>query len=211
MEPVTKGLFRSLEMRQTVAAGILRENRSSGESEHVVTLERLCDGLVHLVELRAMALIENQHHMRFEYRMLLVFGNEAAELLYGGDDDSAVRILKLALQDGGVGVGVGRTFFKAVVLFHGLVVQILAVNHKQHLVYFRHLGGNLGSLEGGQRFAASGSVPDISSGCEGAEFLLIVGGNQNALKNLFRSGNLVRAHDQQLLFCCKYAETRQDI
>ena len=211
VEPVAKGLFRSLEMRQAIAAGILRENRSPGESEHVITLERLGDGLVHLIELRTMALIENQHHMRFEYRMLLVLGDEAAELLYGGDDDSAVRILQLALQDGGVGVGVGRTFFKAVVLLHGLVVQVLAVNHKQHLVYFRHLGGNLGSLEGSQRLAASGSVPDISSGRYGAEFLLIVGGNQNALEDLLRSGNLVRAHNQQLLLGCKYAESRQDI
>ena len=90
VEPVAKSLFRSLEMRQTIAAGILRENRSPGESEHVVTLERLGDGFMHLIELRTMALIENQHHMRFEYRMFLVFGNEAAELLYGGDDNPAI-------------------------------------------------------------------------------------------------------------------------
>ena len=51
VEPVAKGLFRSLEMRQAIAAGILRENGSPGESEHVITLECLGDGLVHLVEL----------------------------------------------------------------------------------------------------------------------------------------------------------------
>ena len=43
-------------------------------------------------------------------------------------------ITELPLQNSSGGVAVSRSFFKAVVFFHGLVVQVLTVNNKENLI-----------------------------------------------------------------------------
>jgi hypothetical protein len=62
------------------------------------------------------------------------------------------------------GVGVGRALLEAVVLAHGLVVQVLAVDDEQHLVDARQAARQLRGLEAGQRLAAAGGVPDVAAG-----------------------------------------------
>ena len=143
--------------------------------------------------------------------VLAVLGNEAAEFLDGSDDDTAVRVLKLALENGGIGIAVGSPFLEAVVFLHCLIVKVLAVHHEEDFVYSIHLGGELRSLERGERFAAACSVPDVSSRCGGTEALFVVGCNQYALQNLLRRGNLVRTHYQQVLLCGEDAEFGEDI
>ena len=113
----------------------------------MVTLEGVGDAVVHLIELRTVALIENQHHVSIVDVVLAVLGNEAAELLDCGDDDTAIRVLKLALENGGVGIAVCRPFLEAVVFLHCLIVKVLAVHHEEDFVYSVHLGGELCGLE----------------------------------------------------------------
>ena len=60
--------------------------------------------------------------------------DEGRHLLDRGNDDMCFRVFQLAFQNRGAGVGVCRSLLEAVILFHSLVVQILAVYHKQHLV-----------------------------------------------------------------------------
>ena len=79
--------------------------------------------------------------------------------------------LRMAVE----GVAVGRAFLEAVVLLHGLVIQILAVYHKQHLVDIVQFGGKLRRLKGSQRFAAARGVPDIAAACNRAELFIVVG------------------------------------
>ena len=98
-----------------------------------------------------------------------------SRLLDGGDDDFCTIVLQLALEDSGGGVAVGRALFKAVVLLHSLVIQILAVYHKQHLVDRIKLGGKLRCFEGSQRFATARGVPDIASASHTAELFIVVG------------------------------------
>ena len=97
MQTVSEGLFRGLEVRKSAAGRVLREDWRSGEAEHMITLEGVSDAIVHLVELRAVAFVENQHHVGIVDVVLAVFGNKTAELLDGGDDDAAGWVLKLAL------------------------------------------------------------------------------------------------------------------
>lgn len=111
--------------------------------------------------------------MRLVHRVLLVLGHEARELLNGGDDDPRVRVFQLLLQHRGRGVGVGRAFLEALVFAHGLVVQILAIHHEQHLVDVRQATGELGGLEAGQRLARARGVPDVTTRRHSAELAVI--------------------------------------
>jgi hypothetical protein len=85
--------------------------------------------------------------MRVIDRVLLVLGDEAGELLDGGDDDADVGVFQLPLQHRGGRVGVGRAFLEALVLAHGLVVQILAIHHEQHLVDVRQPRASCAALK----------------------------------------------------------------
>ena len=162
------------------------------------------DGRVHIAELAAVALVKNQHHMALVNRVGGVFLDKGGQFLDGGNDDPGRRVLQLALEHGGGGVAVGGAFFKAVVLLHGLVVQVFAVHHKQDFVNVRQAAGQPRRLEGGQRFSAAGGVPDIAAALQGA--VLFVGvGDLDAVQDLFGGGDLVRPHDHEHILGGKHA------
>ena len=116
----------------------------------------------------------------------------------GGNDDFGVGVLQLLFQNGGGGVGVGRALLKAVVLLHGLVVQVLPVYYKQHFIYVGQQGSQPGGFEACEGLAGAGSVPDVPAACDRAIFLIIVR-NLNAVQNPFGGGNLIGAHDHEHL------------
>ncbi len=114
------------------------------------------------------------------------------------------------MQHCGGRVGVGRAFFKAFVFAHGLVVQILAVHHEQHLVDTGQIARELRGLEAGQRLAAAGGVPDIAASGQSAQ-LPQIGGPGDPLQNLFGGDDLIGAHHQQLAVHVEHAIARQDV
>ena len=185
-------------------AGIDREDGRAGKAEQMIPLEVLGDGLVHVAELTAMALIEDDDEPLVKHCMSGILLDERGELLNGGDDDFCVVVLKLTLQDCRGGIAVCRALLKAVVLLHRLVVQILAVNDEQHLVDVVQLGGQLRRFEGCQRLAAAGGVPDISAARDGAVLLVVVG-DFDAVQNALGGNNLVGTHDQQHIFRREHA------
>ena len=134
MELVAEGLGGGEELRPAGGPGIGGKDRGAGEAEQMVFLEILHDGRVHISELTAVALVEDDDHMLLIDLVGRVFFDESGQLLDGGDDDMGVVVLQLLFQDGGGGVAVGGSLFKAVIFLHGLVVQILPVHHEQHLV-----------------------------------------------------------------------------
>ena len=67
--------------------------------------------------------------------MLLILLYELIKLLDGGDDNSGIWVFKLLLQNRGGDIGVGGAFFKAVVLFHGLVIKIFSIYDEENFVY----------------------------------------------------------------------------
>ena len=120
------------------------------------------DGRVHIAELAAVALVEDDDHVLLIGPSVgRVFLDEGGQFLDGGDDDMGVVVLQLLFQDGGGGVAVGGSLFKAVIFLHRLIVQILAVHDKKHLVDVIQFRGKLRRLERGQCFAAAGGVPDV--------------------------------------------------
>ena len=75
------------------------EDRRAGEAEQVVALERLGDRGVHVAELAAVALVEDEHDVAVVDLVALVAVDEAGELLDRGDDDPRGRVLELPLED----------------------------------------------------------------------------------------------------------------
>lgn len=136
--------------------------------------------------------------------------DKGGELLNGGDNDSCIVILQLALQNRRGGVAVGSALFKAVIFLHRLIVQILAVHNEKHFVNIVQLGGKLRRLEGSQRFAAAGGVPDVPAARYGAVFLIIVG-DLNAVQNALGGDDLIWPHHQQHIFRREHAVAGKNI
>ena len=212
-----KRLRCSFQRGLAARAGIGRKNRRACKAKQVIILKILDNVLVHIAKLAAMALIKNQDNMLLENLMSLIAGNKQRQLLNRCNDDFismwvafGVPVFQLALQHLRGGVAVGRAFFKAVIFFHGLVVQILAVYHEQNFINIGKIGRQLRRFEGGQRFAAACCVPDVPA-CRQCSRLLVVGRNLNAGQNTLGGRNLVRTHHQQQVFGGKDAILRQDV
>ena len=199
VKPFTEGLVGGEELCPAGSSGIGRKDGGTGEPEQVVLLEIFDNGRVHITELAAVTLVEDNDHPFPIDRMVLLLLDKGGQLLDSSDDDVGVIILQLLFQNSGGGVAVCRSLLKSVILFHGLVVQILPVHHKQHLVDVGQLGGQTSRLEGGQRLAAAGGVPDVAAALNGA-ILLVVVGDLNAVQYPLRGGDLIGPHDHQHIF-----------
>jgi hypothetical protein len=81
----------------------------------------------------------------------------------------ASRVSELALQHRGGRVRVRRALLEAVVLEHGLVVEVLAIDDEQHLADAVEPGRELRRLEARQRLARPRGVPDVPAGRDGPE------------------------------------------
>ena len=176
----------------------------------MVPLEILHNSRVHISELAAVAFVKNNDNVLVIDHVPFVLRHKGGELLNGGDDNSCVRVLQLLFQNGGRGVGVGRPLFKAVILLHGLVVQVFPVHHEQHLIYVRQQRGQTGSFEAGEGFAGTGGVPDVPAASDGAVFLIIVC-NFNPVQNPLGGGDLIGPHHHEHLVRGKNTIPGQDI
>ena len=175
------------------------------------------DAGVHIAKLAAVALIEYQNNVLIPDGMVRVLSDEHIQLLDGGDNDAVrveiaffVPILQLSLQHRSAAVAVGRALLEPVVFLDGLVVQVLAVHHKQHLVNAGQGRGKLRCLEGSQGFAAACRVPDVAAGLQGAGFL-IVGGYFDPVQDPLGGYNLIGPHHQQKIFRSEHAIPSQDV
>ena len=137
--------------------------------------------------------------MLAEGRVAFIFAHKNIEFLDRRDDDPRVRVFHLPLQNGGAGVAVRRTFFKAVVFLHRLIIQVFAVYDEQHLVDIRQLRRQLRGLERRERLAASRRVPDVAARLDAA-VLLVGRGDFDAVQNPLCRRDLIRAHDEQQIF-----------
>ena len=178
-------------------AGILFKDGCTGEAEELGPGEELADGLVVFTELGAVAFIEDEDHALvaqwFESLLvlLLVVGvQRQAKLLDGSDNDLVGVIVRQQPLYQGFGVGVLLDAFglEAVEFLPGLAVKVLSVHHKQTFFDVRVVLEQGGGLEGGQRLAAAGGVPDI------AVTAILV----NAVDNGLHRVDLIRAHHHQL-------------
>ena len=175
------------------------KNRRSCKSEQVVLFEIVNNGLVHITELAAVALVKDDHNVLLVDLMPRILLNEGRQLLDGGNNDMSFRVFQLAFQNRCTGVGVCRSLLEAVILFHSLVVQILAVYHKQHLVDVGQLRCQPCRFEGGQRLAGASGVPDVAAALDSA-ILFVVVGDLDAVQYPLGCRDLIWAHHHQHLF-----------
>ena len=209
VELVAKRLLRGAKVWILAGPGVDGEDRRAGEAKQMIVLEGLRNGLVHISELAAVALVEDDDKMLPERRVAFVFAHKNVEFLDRRDDDPRVRVFHLPLQNGGAGVAVRCALFKAVVFLHRLIIQVLAVYDEQHLVDIRQLRRQLCGLERRERLAASRRVPDVAARLDAA-VLLVGRGDFDAIENSLRCRDLIRAHDEQQIFRGKHAIARQD-
>ena len=209
MELVAKGLRSRQQIHVLSFSCIGGKNRRAGKPKQVIILECLDDFSVHLSELTAVTLIKDNNRVLAKHLMSLVLRDKVVQLLDGRDDNFIrvvtaffVSVFKLSLQYSGRSIAVRRSFFKAVIFSHGLIVQVFSINHEQNLVHIRKCRCQLCCLEGGQRFSASRSVPDISS-CIRCSHLLVVGGYLYTVQDTLSRRNLIGAHHHQDILCRK--------
>ena len=199
MQLVAKGLRRSSQQRIAPASGVSRKDRRPCETEQVIFPERLHDFGVHLSKLGAVAFVKDNDDVLLEHIMPFILGYEHVQLLNGRDDDVRSIILKLPLQYPGRCVAVGGALLEAVVFFHRLVIEVFSVDYKQYFVDIRQGRGQLRRLEGGQRFAAAGGMPDVPARINRTGFL-VVGRYFDSGEDTLRRRDLVGAHDKQQNF-----------
>ena len=70
--------------------------------------------------------------------------------------------------------------------------------------------GQTGRLEGGQRLAAAGGVPDVAAALDGPVLLVVVG-DLDAVQDPLGGGDLIRPHDHQHIFRGKNTVPSQHI
>ena len=187
MELVAKGLRRGQQLHVLAFSCIGGENRRAGKTEQVIFPKRLNNLGVHISELATVALVKDDNAMLVEHLMSFVLGHEVVQLLNGRDDDFIlmiaaffISVLKLPLQYPCGSVAVGRAFFKAVIFFHGLIVQVFSIDHEQNLVHIGKCGCKLCGLERSQRFSASCGMPNIAASVNRSG-LFVVGGDFDAI------------------------------
>ncbi len=114
-----------------------------------------------------------------------------AELLDGGDDDLVGVVVReqAAHQRVGVGVFLDAAFLEPVELLARLPVEVLAVHDEEAFLDVGVVLEQRGGLEGGERLAAAGGVPDVAV----AAVLM------DAVDDGLDGVDLVRPHHQQLL------------
>ena len=165
---------------------------------------------MHIPELGTMAFIKDNDNRLVIHGMGFILLDEGRKLLNGRDDDMRLGILELALEDRRGRVAVGRAFFEAVILLHGLVVQILAVHDEEDLVHKGQRGRDACGLEGGQGFAGAGGMPDVAAGGDGA-ILLVVMGDLDAVDDALCGGDLIGPHDEKHVLGSENAVLRENV
>ena len=210
MELIPEHLGSRHELGPLAANGIGSKDGCAGKAKDMIPLEVGNDGMVHLTELPSMALVEDEDDVLLIHRMPGVLLDEDGQFLGRGDDDLAIILFQLLLQDGCGRVAVGRTLLEAIVLLHRLVVQILAIDDEKNLVDIRQSGSKPSRLERCQRFTGTGCMPNVSATGNGA-VLLVVGGDVDPVQDTLRRRDLIRTHDEQHLLRSEDTILRQYI
>ena len=140
--------------------------RCAGKAEELSLLEVTHDVLVHITELTAVTLVDDEDYFlvlicAHDLRILRTL-NCICHLLHRGDDELTVLVLHLFYKNIGAICCVNRANFKLVELFCGLRIQVFAVNKEDDLLDVRVGSEDLRGLEGSQRLTSSGCMPDIS-------------------------------------------------
>ena len=141
MKLIPKSLLSRKILRIHPCSCIRREDRCPRETEHIILFETLYNGIMHIAELAAVAFVKDYDNLFPINFMLFILLDEGRELLNGCNNNMCLWIPQLPLQNRRRGIAVSSTFLKSVIFLHGLIVQILTVNNKEHFINKRKLCG----------------------------------------------------------------------
>ena len=137
--------------RSAVLALVCLEDGRPREADVVRVAEVALDIAVHLAELAAMALVDDEHDLLVAVRIHQPFVplvlDGVRHLLNRRHDEAPVRLPQLLHQHGRRIRAVHAPLLEGVVLVDRLVVQILAVNQEDDLVHPRLVAQKLRQLE----------------------------------------------------------------
>lgn len=94
-----KNLRRGQHTQFFTFRGVFGKNRCAGKAKQMVLFKRLNNFGVHIPELAAVALIEDNDAVLAIYGVALVLRDEIVQLLNRSDDDAGFFILQLTLQN----------------------------------------------------------------------------------------------------------------
>ena len=211
MQAVAERLSRRLEVGISAGDRIGCEYRRAREPEQMVVAEPLGDGPVHVAELRAVALVEDEHHVLAVHVVPRVFAQHGVELLNRGHVDPLGRVGEVLLEDGARRGAIDGALLELLVLAHGLVVQVLAVHHEQHLVHALHGTRELRALEAREGLARARRVPDVTSRGERAQKASVRLADEDAREDGLGRRDLVRPHDHEVAVHREHAVPGEDV
>ena len=111
--------------------------------------KEVTDFLMCFTKLTAMTLIEDKYHLLAVDGQVTFTLHQVVELLNSGDDDLVITSIQIALEAGRAVGAIHTIRRKALVLLHGLVVEVFTVDHKEYLVDKIELSGQAGGFEAG--------------------------------------------------------------
>ena len=140
--------------------------RRTGEAEELSLLEVAYNVLVHITELTAVTLVDDEDNLfvsicAHNLRILRTL-DCVRHLLHRSDDELPVLILHLFNKNIGAICCVNRANFKLIELFCGLRVQVLPVYKEDDFLDVGIGCEDLRCLKRCQRLSSSGCMPDIS-------------------------------------------------
>ena len=143
--------------------GVLRENWRTCKSELNVFFEFFLQVLLRFTELASMALIKNKHHLLAVDRQIAFAFHQVVEFLDSGDNNFIVVSVQVAFQTSGTLRTIHAIRREALILSHGLVIQVFTIHHEKDLVYAVQFCGQSCGLKAGESFARPSSMPDIAA------------------------------------------------
>jgi len=198
LEDLFRGFPGGLLLFNLLIGGIFRKDGGAGKAEELGLGEKILDRLVVLAELRTVAFVKDEDDAFVAQRLqpllevALIAAIEGKTKLLNGGDNHLVGIIigeQPLYQGFSVGVLFDAVLLKPVELLPRLPVEVFAVHHKKAFVNIRVILEQGGCLEGGERLATAGGVPDV------AVAAVLV----NALHDGLDGINLIGAHHHQLL------------
>ena len=202
---VSENVFRCF-----CSCSIFAEDRRACKAELIKALELSLQVFLCFAKLRAMAFVEDKHHLLTINLQVGFAFHQVVQLLNGGNDNSIIFFQDVSFQFCRAYRPVYAVGRKLIILFHRLVIKVFTVYHKKHLIYKVELRGKASSLKASKRLTAPRCVPHIPPAFGLAPLLGLVR-TFNLPYQPFGSGNLIRAHNQQRIGNVEHRVSKQHL
>ena len=182
---------------------IFRENRRTGKPELAELFELLFEVFLSFPKLRTVAFIKDKHYL------LAVDGQggftfyEVVQFLNSGYDDFIIIFFDVPFESGGAFWTVDAIGGKALILFHGLKIEVFAIHYKEDFINEIKFGCQACRFEACQGFTWSSGMPDKAAAFGGTPVFCLIW-TVDFPPNAFGGGNLIGPHDQQSVAHIKY-------